>query len=117
MSEKRFSISERAVSGMIKTGDLKEVIDCGHDCMLVDVRTTEEYLSGHIPGAVSMPLAELGAMDWGPDTGPVVLYCRSAMRSARALQLLLARGVREVAHLKGGIQAWAGAGGQVKRGG
>lgn len=52
---------------------------------LVDVRTPEEFATGHLPGALNLPVqrlsAALGALD---ASKPVVLYCRSGRRSAMA---------------------------------
>jgi phage shock protein E len=66
---------------------------------LVDVRTPEEFASGHLPGAVNVPfdamegraLAELAPVD-----APVVVYCHSGKRSARAAATLKALGFGQV---------------------
>jgi rhodanese-related sulfurtransferase len=61
--------------------------------LLLDVRTPGEFASGHLPGAVNVPIdaleAEAGEIAAGRE---VVVYCRSGRRSAMAARLLTARG-------------------------
>ena len=55
--------------------------------VLLDVRTPEEYASGHIPGSVNFPLERM--RDYNGDVDARILaYCRSGSRSARACALL-----------------------------
>lgn len=58
--------------------------------LLVDVRTPDEYASGHVDGALNLPVQELPARlsELGPTSRPVVVYCRSGARSARAAELI-----------------------------
>jgi rhodanese-related sulfurtransferase len=58
---------------------------------LVDVRAPDFYLREHIAGAVNIPVAEVAAraaLDIGPATTPVVLYCRTGAGSAMAAATL-----------------------------
>ncbi|MBK8010945.1 MAG: rhodanese-like domain-containing protein [Deltaproteobacteria bacterium] len=75
---------------------------------LIDVRTTQEFEAGHIPGAVHVPVHEIEARahELGPKTRPVVVYCRSGNRSARAARMLRARGFTEVFDL-GAMSRWS----------
>ena len=79
------------------------------DVVLVDVREPGERAIVSIPGAVAVPRA---AFDDGeafaelPFDRPVVLHCRSGVRSATALELLLAAGHPDARHLEGGVLAW-----------
>ena len=73
--------------------------------MLLDVRTDEEWATGHIPGAVHIPMQELGdRLDEVADR--VVCVCAVGARSARVTQWLVGQG-REAVNLDGGIWAWA----------
>jgi rhodanese-related sulfurtransferase len=67
--------------------------------LLLDVRTPAEFASGHVPGAVNVPVQELESK-WAslkvPADRPVVVYCRSGARSARAKAWLEAHGVQRV---------------------
>ncbi len=72
---------------------------------LVDVRTREEFASGHVAGARNIPLQELEArLGELPQGRKVVLYCRSGARSANAAGLLQRRGY-EVVDI-GPMSAW-----------
>ncbi len=76
---------------------------------LIDVREPAEHAIGAIPGDVLVPLG--GIVDgsgWSdlPRDRPLVLYCRSGIRSGQALEILQAAGFSPVTHLSGGIQSW-----------
>jgi len=81
----------------------------GEEFLLVDVRELAERAIVAIPGAKPVPL---GAIVDGSGLGdiprdrPVVLYCRSGVRSEQAALTLLTAGYGDVAHLAGGILAW-----------
>lgn len=85
--------------------------------VLLDVRETSEWNSGHAPNARHIPLGALPArLGELPAGRPVVAVCQSGMRSARAARLLARQG-HEVYNLRGGMRAWAGAGLPVKAAG
>lgn len=78
------------------------------DVVLVDVREPHEWEIATIPGARLVPQGQLAARAHElPQNEDVVLYCRSGVRSARAVQLLQTLGFRRVWHLDGGILAWS----------
>ncbi|HYP61307.1 MAG TPA: rhodanese-like domain-containing protein [Thermomicrobiales bacterium] len=78
---------------------------------LVDVREPKEWAEGRIPGSIHIPLGELGRRsDELIREIPVVVVCRSGVRSLTGTDELLARGFADVASLNGGILAWARAG-------
>lgn len=82
--------------------------------VLVDVRTPQEFASGHIAGAVNIPLQELPRqLDSLPKDQPVVLYCRSGARSSTAAQMLARAGFTEIYDL-GGIISWQAQGHQLQ---
>jgi rhodanese-related sulfurtransferase len=74
---------------------------------LVDVRTSEEFSGGYIPGAININLQELQQkLSRIPTDKPVIVYCRSGNRSAFAANILKQAGYTEVYDL-GGIIDWA----------
>jgi len=73
--------------------------------LLIDVRTNGEFSSGHIEGARNVPVGELGSrLDKLPRKKPVVVYCRSGARSARAARMLEKAGF--TVHDLGPLHAW-----------
>lgn len=60
---------------------------------VLDVRTPGEFAGGHVKGATNIPVDQLGVRlgELG-EPGPIVVYCRSGMRSARAAKVLSAAG-------------------------
>jgi rhodanese-related sulfurtransferase len=81
-------------------------IQGGADHYLLDVRTIEEFESGHIAGAANISHTDVAArLAEIPKDKPVVVYCRSGNRSAQAAQVLRDAGYTQVYDL-GGIIAW-----------
>ena len=60
-----------------------------HQALLVDVREPSEYGSGHIPGAINIPLRKLARnLNKIPSDRPVVLYCTTGYRSSMGVMTL-----------------------------
>jgi len=75
---------------------------------LLDVREPHEFNLCKIPGATLIPLQQLpGRLAEIDGTKPVVVYCRTGARSARATALLQSAGFSSAKNLRGGIHAWA----------
>ena len=91
----------------LTAGEAKERLDASEDVSLLDVRTQEEYDSGHIPGAVCFPNEDiLPELPLPFEKGAEILvYCRSGRRSAEAAEKLTDMGYTNVADF-GGIQDW-----------
>lgn len=86
----------------------KEIIDSGTRCAVADVREPEEYEEGHIENAVLLPLGDImrEAERILPDKNlPVLVYCRSGMRSAEAAKKLNLLGYKNIIDF-GGILDW-----------
>lgn len=73
--------------------------------LLLDVRTREEYKSGHLPGAINVPLDELQQAQL-PQGRTVYAYCRSGARSAQACMWLKQAGYQ--AENLGGLMGYRG---------
>ena len=99
----------------VEADELMEMLGRGQAMSLIDVRTPDEFKSGHIPGAVSVPLGLLSHIDTVPFKGTIVLYCASGMRSVKARHILSSMSIKAV-DLKGGVKAWVGAGGALAMG-
>lgn len=80
--------------------------------VLLDVRPSDEFTDGHLPGAINIPLDQLASRLEELKTGsPIVAYCRDpyCVLSSEAVALLRARG-HEALRLSGGFPAWRAAG-------
>lgn len=78
--------------------------------LIVDVRTQEEFDSGHIPDAICIPNEEIGDAPPAQLTDPeqmLFIYCRSGRRSKEAAQKLADIGYTNVYEI-GGINTWPG---------
>ena len=76
--------------------------------VLLDVRRQDEFTQGHADGATLIPVDELGgrmaeveALTAGDHDKPIVLYCGSGKRAAKAKDLLLSAGFRRVVNVGG----------------
>lgn len=108
----------RAVVENLRPAELAAELSDGH-VVLVDVREPNEFCTGTIGGAISVPR---GVIEFSADpTGPghrasldpqrrVVVFCDTGARSALVVHALYALGYRDVAHLDGGLAAWVGDG-------
>lgn len=89
-----------------------------HDLTVVDVRTPGEYASGHVPGALNIPLDQLRRalpdLRHAAERGDVLIVCASGARSESACELLSGEGVA-AATLAGGTTAWAAEGNDLDR--
>ena len=76
--------------------------------VLVDVREADEYIAGHIPGAINLPLSALQTVDIPfPKDSPVYVYCLAGTRAGRAVRFLQSTGYTNVKNI-GGINAYKG---------
>jgi rhodanese-related sulfurtransferase len=80
------------------------------DIVILDVRTREEFASptGHLKNAVLIPVQELEARIGelqAYKSRPILVYCRSGSRSARASELLTKQGFAPI-NVAGGIMEW-----------
>ncbi|MBR5792515.1 MAG: rhodanese-like domain-containing protein [Ruminiclostridium sp.] len=93
----------------ISQEETKTIMSTNQEAVILDVRTQEEYDSGHIKGAVLLPvdaITEETAQEVIPtkDT-QVLVYCRSGNRSVTASKALAQLGYTEVYEF-GGINTW-----------
>lgn len=78
--------------------------------LVIDVREESEYASGHVPGAVNIPLRTITQnLDKIPADKPVIVYCASGHRAGTALTVLRTLGYENVKSFPGGWKAWSGA--------
>lgn len=85
----------------------------GDGAVLLDVREPAEWVAGHAPTAVHVPLGDLPSGGFAPAPGQrVLVVCRSGNRSKSATAHLIALGV-DAWNVAGGMGAWQASGGVV----
>lgn len=92
----------------IEATDLKTRLDQRDPVQLIDVRTSGEFASGHIAGAINVPIQQFrSSLPTLPidRTRPVIAICQTAHRSPPAVRLLTQAGFAAV-QLRGGMLAW-----------
>ena len=95
-------------SGEITPADTAAWLRGDDPPFLLDVREANEWEIGRIPGAVRISVNELqGRLNELDTAREMVVYCRSGVRSGRAVDMLKAAGFRKVKNMTGGILRWA----------
>ncbi len=102
-------------SGSFQTITVNEAHDqlqANPDAIFVDVRTAEEYATGHAEGTRLIPVDEIGdrALDELPKDKDIYVICRSGNRSKSASETLVSLGYEHVYNVDGGTNAWSSAG-------
>lgn len=96
--------------------DIKAGLAAGK-ILLVDVRERHEFVAGHIPGAISMPLSTFDPGELPVEADKrIVLSCAAGVRSMQAAMVARSEGVEVDAHYRGGFKDWLMAGEPVDRG-
>ena len=85
--------------------------DVADGAYLIDVREDDEWLAGHAPDAVHLPMMQLpNRLGEIPGEGDVLIICRSGHRSAEVTGYLLSHGYGQVRNVADGMLGWAAAG-------
>lgn len=113
----RLYLEKRGALQAVGNDELVRRVRSG-DVTLIDVRPREEYRAGHLPGAISMPLADLEArLRELPTSRDVVAYCRGpyCVLAIDAVELLRRKGFR-AQRLELGVAEWRARGWRIERG-
>ena len=95
----------------ISAAELHARRESGAAPIVIDVRTSDEYAAGHIPGAINIPFDQVAQRIAEIETPQgVALYCMIGPRARKGESALLAAGSENVFHLEGGLAAWQSAG-------
>ena len=113
-----FSIRQPA-KGSVVTPTQATLLINREDAQVIDVRETDEYVSGHVPESRSIPAGSiderLADLEKNKDA-PLIVVCQSGARSAKVVEKLKGKGFAKVFNLAGGIAAWREAGLPLKKG-
>ncbi|MCA2206350.1 MULTISPECIES: adenylyltransferase/sulfurtransferase MoeZ [Nocardia] len=98
-----------AAGSTVTAAELKDLLDADK-VELIDVREPVEWDIVHIDGATLIPKDRIlsgEALSELPQNKPIVLHCKTGIRSAEALAALKRAGFADATHLQGGVVAWA----------
>jgi adenylyltransferase/sulfurtransferase len=105
--------AEAAAGSTISVTQLEQMLkerEAGErDFTLIDVREPNEFEINRIPGAVLVPKGEFlngNALGDLPSDKPIVLHCKSGVRSAEVLAIVKGAGYSDAVHVGGGVVAW-----------
>ncbi|MGB6296645.1 MAG: rhodanese-like domain-containing protein [Rivularia sp. (in: cyanobacteria)] len=101
--------SSIAVNKQISANELIEQIKVDKSPIILDVRTAEEYLQGHIPGSINIEYRELPfriSEISSLSNKKIVVYCEKGVRANIAEETLKKAGFTEVLHLEGDMSGW-----------
>lgn len=99
----------------ISVNELTTLVENGS--LVIDVREPDEYESGHIPGAILVPLSTVlsNTSEFESDE-TVYVVCRSGGRSMQACEMLHEVGVSNVVNVAGGTMGWISLGNEIATG-
>lgn len=109
----QFSCAQTANAQALPPASFEEKLQSTPSAIVLDVRTPEEYRTGHIDGALNLNYhdadfrAQIARLD---KTKPVFVYCAAGGRSGSSATMLQELGFPAVYDLKGGMKAWKSAG-------
>ena len=104
-----------AHAALASTTEAKKLLLDG--AIAVDVRERSEFVEGHLPGALHIPLGDLERRSAEvPRDRPIVTYCGHGERSATGLSILERNGFKDLTNMDGGFGGWEEAGLAVENG-
>lgn len=94
---------------VITPQEVYDAVNGSDEIQLVDVRTSEEFVDGHIGNAQNVCVTDDDFKEKAAKLDkeqPVYVYCRSGGRSARAAKILKEMGFKEIYDMQGGFMNW-----------
>ncbi|MBV2359181.1 rhodanese-like domain-containing protein [Thalassococcus sp. CAU 1522] len=104
--------TETVGTATFETWDVDEVASAleKREIVLIDVRTPQEFMFEHIPGALLMPMSFFDAQALpGQSDKRIVFHCGSGVRSEKVARAAIEAGFDRIAHMGGGMAAWKAA--------
>jgi rhodanese-related sulfurtransferase len=97
--------------GNVDVAEARDLIGEKAALVILDVRTVSEFDSGHLEGAINIPVEVLSSyLSSLNKDDELLVYCRTGNRSTTAVGILRENGYDQIYHMDGGIVAWNNAG-------
>ncbi|MEN3931424.1 rhodanese-like domain-containing protein [Microvirga sp. W0021] len=106
-------VSQYKISDVSRS-DLKQGMADG-SIILIDIREPYEFIAGHVPGALSLPLSQFDQTSLPNDTtARVVFMCAAGVRTAKLLEALQDAGFDYCEHYQAGFKDWLASGEEIE---
>ena len=93
----------------VSSPDVEAALERGESWPVLNVRSQEEWVNGHIPGAQFLTLdLKFEALDTWPKDSRIVFYSNAGRRSLEVASYFVAYGFTNVRNMAGGLEAWPG---------
>ena len=102
--------SLRTIALNVSPGDAYAIMQNSSGLEIIDVRTPQEYQSGHLEGAINLDYYSKGFLDsLRPldKNSTYIVYCRRGIRGGAALEMMKSLGFKKVYNILGGLTLWA----------
>ena len=86
--------------------EMLEILKTNSNAVLLDVRSSQEYIEGHIRGSINIPVYDIEkqAKNTLNKDSIIIVYCSAGIRSKRAIQILEKLGYENLYNVEGGIE-------------
>ena len=110
-NEWRRAVLDLAIISIERCEQIRQTLQSDSSLQLVDVRSRAEWLRGHLPGAISLPLLDLDPKKQVIDPSrPCLVYCYEGFRATTAASILLREITADIGILIDGVEGWSALG-------
>lgn len=106
---RRFAFTTNKNIKNVTADEAHQLIKTTKNLIILDVRSKQEFKSGHIPSSKSIPVGELSSrineLEKYKDN-PILVHCASGGRSPAAVRVLLKHNFSEIYHMNRGLSGW-----------
>lgn len=107
--DSKIKVDNHDLETKVNIEQAKKLIDENKELIIFDVRTKEEYDSGHIKNAILIPYDQINEnidLIKQYKEKSVLVYCRTGRRSTIATKSLIDNGFGKIYHMHEGISMW-----------
>lgn len=86
--------------------EVEQIKKVNPNCILLDVRSVQEYREGHLKNSINIPLYNIKTnsnLKFCNKDSIIIVYCQSGVRSKKAIKILRKNGYNNLYNLKGGL--------------